>query len=879
MKRITYFFLIPGIMLFSIIANAQSTIRGSIRNEQGTPLEFASIFIKETGKGAIANIEGDYEIRLSPGQYTLVFQYLGYSTGIREINAQPGAQNLDVVLNKQAYELQEVEIVAGEEDPAYTVMRKAIAKADYHRNQLDAYETTVYIKGSGRLKQAPSLFRSQIEKEGLDSTTAFVTESVSRIEFQRPNKYKETVISIRTQGDDNNTSPNSYFRGSFYDDDNDGNISPLSRKAFAYYKFKLEGYFEDRGYNVNKIKVTPRSRGENVFEGYIYILEDYWSIHSLNLVSYYLGFENRIEQIYAPIQENVWMPVSFKFKVSGKILGFGFEYQYLATADDYKIKLNPDLDVEFRVIDEKLEKELAAQLDNTNSDKNASINEKLKLGEELTRKDLRKLMKEYEKEEQKQQEEPEVISERDFTIDSTAYKKDSSYWAVVRPIPLTKYEVKGYARVDSLSTVEKEEKEGKSKSGFSFGDIFMGYKFKTGAETSFRYSSILMGIQFNPVEGFSLHEDLTFTKRKENSRFEIEVTPRYAFARNKFSGTASIRTLSNNNVLDGHRIEVTGGRYIFQYNENKPINEFLSMWENLFYERNYIRLYEKDFVKVLGQKTVGKWKLNGSLEWAERYNLQNNTHQTWVKHDSRNYASNYPINDEVTVPLAGAETAFIATLGFEVRPWQKYRINNGKKQIADKTSPMFRAEYKTGWPIVFLNTTASFSQLDFTYKQKINLGARSNIDVRLNAGFFIDSKTMAFTDFKHFAGNQLRYTTADPVESFRLLDYYQHSTRDKYLAANVHYGFRKFLVTQIPAVWMLGMRENLFVNYLSTPTSKNYVEMGYSLDKIWRFFRLEAVVSFQDGKYKDFGVLIGISTELVGGSSDNGDGQQFSMSF
>lgn len=290
-------------MLFSIIANAQSTIRGSIRNEQGTPLEFASIFIKETGKGAIANIEGDYEIRLSPGQYTLVFQYLGYSTGIREINAQPGAQNLDVVLNKQAYELQEVEIVAGEEDPAYTVMRKAIAKADYHRNQLDAYETTVYIKGSGRLKQAPSLFRSQIEKEGLDSTTAFVTESVSRIEFQRPNKYKETVISIRTQGDDNNTSPNSYFRGSFYDDDNDGNISPLSRKAFAYYKFKLEGYFEDRGYNVNKIKVTPRSRGENVFEGYIYILEDYWSIHSLNLVSYYLGFENRIEQIYAPIQE------------------------------------------------------------------------------------------------------------------------------------------------------------------------------------------------------------------------------------------------------------------------------------------------------------------------------------------------------------------------------------------------------------------------------------------------------------------------------------------------------------------------------------------------------------------------------------------------
>jgi len=236
-------------VIFSLIAfllisattllNAQSTIRGNIQNEAGEPLEFASIFIKENGKGAIANAEGVYEIRLAPGRYTMVFQYLGYTTLVKEFKAVKGAQQLDIVLKKQAYQLQEVQVVAGEEDPAYTVMRKAIAKADYHRNQLDSYEAKVYIKGSGRMINAPALFRAQIEKEGLDSTTAFVTESVSRIEFQRPNKYKETVLSIRSQGEDNDTSPNGYFQGSFYDDDNDGSVSPLSRKAFAYYKFKL----------------------------------------------------------------------------------------------------------------------------------------------------------------------------------------------------------------------------------------------------------------------------------------------------------------------------------------------------------------------------------------------------------------------------------------------------------------------------------------------------------------------------------------------------------------------------------------------------------------------------------------------------------------
>ncbi len=871
MKRVFQFSIIVFLFLNMTSLFAQSTIRGNIQNESAAPLEFASIFVKETGKGAIANVEGDYEIRLSPGSYTLVFQYLGYNTFVKQVEAKAGAQTVDVVLTKQAYQLQEVEVVAGEEDPAYTVMRKAIAKADYHRNQLDAYETMVYIKGSGRLINAPALLRAQIEKEGLDSTTAFVTESVSKIEYNRPNKYKETVISIRKQGEDNNTSPNGYFQGSFYDED-DETISPLSSKAFAYYKFKLEGYFEDRGYNVNKIKVTPRSRGENVYEGYIYILEDYWSIHSLDLTAFYLGFETNIEQIYAPIQENVWMPVSFKFNISGKILGFRLAYQYLATANDYKIQLNPDLDVDLRVIDEKINAELASQLEEKADKKTGSVYEKLQTGEELTRKDLRKLMREYEKEEQKAQEEPEVVSERDMTIDSTAYEKDSTYWAAVRPIPLTKYEVKGYARVDSLATVEKEKEEGKPSSGFSFGDIFTGYKFKTGEKSSFGYSSPLLGIQFNPVEGFSLHEDFTFTSRQEHSRFEARLTPRYAFARKKLTGILGLKTISAGNVLNNHKFELSGGRYIFQYNEDRPINEFLSMVENLFYERNFIRLYEKDFVKLQGEKTIGKWKLRGGFEWAERYTLQNNTHQTWVKYDKRNYASNIPVNDAVTPPLPGAETAFLAILGFEVKPWQKYAIRNGKKQILSRATPSFAFEYKTAWPIAFLNSTAQYSLVDFTFKHQFRMGARSNVHVKVNAGMFIENRTMAFMDFKHFTGNQLRYTTADPVESFRLLDYYRHSTDDKYLAAHVHYGFRKFLVTQIPAVWMLGMRENLFVNYLNTPTSEDYFELGYSLDKIFRFFRVEAVASFQDGKYKDWGILIGISSEIGGaiGADDSG---------
>jgi hypothetical protein len=118
-------------------------------------------------------------------------------------------------------------------------------------------------------------------------------------------------------------------------------------------------------------------------------------------------------------------------------------------------------------------------------------------------------------------------------------------------------------------------------------------------------------------------------------------------------------------------------------------------------------------------------------------------------------------------------------------------------------------------------------------------------------------------DYKHFLGNQTPFSTADPVGSFRLLDYYTFSTADKYFVGNVHYQFRKFLATTIPLVRMTGIRENIFINYLATPTSKNYTEVGYSIDGILRFFRLEAAAAFRDGKYLDYGFRIGISTNII----------------
>ena len=856
-------------------------VRGIIKNQRGEPLEFATIFVQETGTGATANIEGLYEIRLEPGNYTLIFQYLGYKAHVEKVSVGALFKELNVELVEQVLQLKTVEVLEGREDPAYTVMRKAIAKADYHRQQIDSYSAKVYIKGSGRLKDSPFFLRKTIAKEGIDSTVAFTSESVSLIEYKRPNTFKEKVISIYKHGNDNSTSPNGFIFASFYQQEVAEAISPLSIKAFGYYRFKLEGYFTERGVGVNRIKVTPRSRGDNVFEGYIYIIEDEWSIHSLSLKSYKLGIGFQVDQVYAPVQEKAWMPVSHRINVEGSVLGFDFEYKYLSTISDYKVKLNPDLPNDFVVVDEKIDKALAAEISKSKQKDKAQLSDlenQLSQGKELTRKDLRKLMKEYEKEEVKAQkekeEEPIVESNTSFEIDSMATKRDTAYWSEIRPVPLTPYEVRGYVRADSVATVEAEKaqqdsissvgKDGKKKKGGGFdffGALFTGDSYKLSKHSQFSFSAPIQRLFFNPVEGFNLSVDFKYVHKKKGDRFGITATPRYAFAREKLTGKGRVFYSFEKPGRSGG-VYIDGGRYVSQYNEEKPITEFINTFTCLFQERNYLSIYEKDFLRIgYTQKFTQKLSLRLTAEWAERSTLNNNTTQTWFNRDDRTYLANVPENLELDAPLPATERAAWASVQVETRPWLKYRMRNKIKEVIENSSPTLTFEYRKGFSGLAESIT-DYDLIDFGFKHRFKAGARGTWDVKANVGMFLNSDYVGFADFKHFAGNRLSIVTSDPVGSFRLLDYYRHSTADQYAALHVHYQFRKFLLTQIPEVWLMGIKENVFVNYLATPTSKNYVEAGYSIDNIFRLFRLEGAVAFQNGKYYDWGVLIGISSSL-----------------
>jgi len=868
-------------------------IQGIITDTNGKPIPYATIYVKELGTGTTSNIEGNYVYRLVPGAYNITFQSIGYETVIKRINVSNDFVMSNIILKEQTYELAQVEVTSGGRDPAYTIMRKAIAKAKFHTNQLDGYTTQVYIKGSGRLIDSPFFLRKMIAKEGVDSTFAFTSESVNEVTYTRPNTYKEKVISIYTTGntDNDNVDPNGFINASFYKSDIAGVISPLSPKAFAYYKFVYEGFFMDQGKEIDKIRVIPRSKGDNVFAGTLNLVDGTWAIHSLDLQTYKSGININAKQVYAPIEEKVWMPISLQYKVTGKYFGFKFEANYLASISDYNITVNPDLEYEVEVIDEAVEKELAKQIKESRNAKTANIEGRLSEGKEVTRKELKKMLKEYEKEEQKAQKEPEVESTYNFEVDSMATKRDSLYWENIRPIPLTELEVKGYKVVDSMIIADKEEarkdslgiRKKKKKAGFGLGDLLFGGSYGKTKEQRFFIKSAVNTLQFNTVEGYNFEYGLGYRQdSKNNTRWTLDGTARYGFSRKKLNyrfdtsfefnrksaTTTSVNigsdgaSVSTNGYKGRGRIKLSGGKYVFQYNPDNPIHPVVNTITSLISENNFMKLYEKQFIKLsYNQRVNRKWSIAAAAEWSERNTLQNNSSHVYFDKDNRSYTSNLPTNLETTTDFVPHQ-AIIGSIGIKGKPWQKYRIRNGKRYVINNSSPTLSFNARQNFYSDQASINDNFTHLEVGFQHEFKVSYRGKMDVKVNAGTFFNQEGMQFPDYKHFLGNQTIFSTTDPVGSFRLLDYYTYSTNDAYLNAHVHYQFRKFLVSQIFEVQMLGIKENIFVNYLNTDFSENYFEVGYGIDNIARIFRLEFISSFQDGNYSDFGVRIGIATNL-----------------
>lgn len=793
-------------------------ISGVVTNDKGEILPYASISIKGTAKGANANNEGKYFLNLSPGSYTLVCQYVGYKREEKNITVTSEDMQVDFLLHIQELVLKEVLVKQGE-DPAYEIIRQAIKKRAYYQGQLDNFQCEVYTKGQLKLRDYPDkLLGRKVDFEDGDTSRqkiVYLSETVAKYSVQQPGKAKVEVISSKVSGQSDGfglSAPQIY---SFYDNNvsiannsfsSRGFISPIADNALNYYRYKYEGDFTEDGKQVSRIRVTPKRKYEPLFSGYINIVDGDWRIHSIQLM---LTKESqieiidtlRLEQLYVPFTNDVWVVKSQVMYPAIKILGFDAYGSFVNVYSAFNI--NPDFKKGF------FGNTIIKYLDSSN-------------------------------------------------------KKPEQYWDETRPVPLQMEEVNDYKRKDSIEQAKKDPRYLDSldriQNKVGFGAILFSGKTinKRKNWTTYTFNSLLNSVSYNTVEGWVLEFNGSFTKKFDSSLFSrkyFSVRPnvRYGFSNKHFN--ADLTSTYTFGKKYANSITVQGGRKVFQFNNAGPVYSLGNSISTLYYTRNFLKIYEAwmgriDFARELGNGL--SW--SGGFEYQDRMPLENTTNYKWRTVNGRTFSPNYP--DELMTQNFIRHQAFIFSTEVSWQPRPRYvefpdrKINMGSK------FPVMTLGYTQAINNIF-GSDVKYNKWKFSINDDISMKLAGSIGYRLTIGGFINRDSVNIQDYTHYKGNRYLFTETY-LNSFQLAPYYRFSNKERfYTTAHIEYHLNGFLTNKMPLFRRLNWFLVIGSNALHVDRNTNYVEVFAGLENILKVIRIDFVRSWMDRSKPVSGIRFG----------------------
>ncbi|HVY73967.1 MAG TPA: DUF5686 and carboxypeptidase regulatory-like domain-containing protein [Puia sp.] len=839
-----YFILFFCLFLIERSALA-GRINGTVQDDKGNILPYASVFVKGSSIGTTTNNNGRYFLDLPAGQYTIVCQYVGYARQEKTVTLGSEALTLDFHLSLQQTTMKEVIVKAGAEDPAYEIIRHAIKKRKTYENALDSFTCEAYIKTVLKTSSLPSrilgrTFSDEDRKNlGVDSEgrgLIFLSESVTRISFKKPDKVKLEVISGRQSGT-NGFGFNFPTFIDFYSNNVNvfitqlsprGYVSPIADGALNYYKYKYLGSFIEDGKEVNQIRVTPKRRFEPLFTGTINITEGDWRIHSLDLMltkDYQLEIVDtlKIRQIHVPIAPDIW-------RTQNQIVQFSFN------------KMGIDAIGSF-----------------------LNVYSKYDLGPRFPRKYFNNVIVKY---------------------DTAVNKKTLAYWDSLRPVPLEPEEKEDYrvkdsiykSSIDSASSKRVIDSLRKQQGRVSAKNILL-----TGISRSdydpvhpFTFSTqpLLPKLQYNTVEGLVIQGEASFLKENLETGNDVELIPhiRYGFSNTRIEAWGELKFSHKKAVFDmngtteaRHAWIFSGGRRVSQFNADNPISPLMNELYTLFVRKNYMKIYENWFGSAQYKTRLDNGLLiSGSLLYEDRIPLNNTSNFSFFGDKDKPFTPNYPYEQLDT--QFTRHQALIAGIDLQFRPGQQYIEFPDNRLAIGSKYPTLELQYRKGIPGL-LGSDVDYDKWQFSVWDNINFKLRGELKYRFSIGGFLNTRDVFIQDYQHFNGNRTFYAS-QYLNSFQLAPYYENSTIAAFYATgHLEHHFNGMLTNKVPLLRNLQWNLVAGANAFYVNSSNNYFEIFGGLENILKIFRVDVVASYLDGKTGQVGVRVGMDG-LFGGFLD-----------
>jgi len=821
------------LLIYSGFLFAQETVvQGKVTDaESGDPLPFVNIIFKGTTIGATTDFDGNYIIRTTHGSDSLIASYVGYKSRTKAV--KPGVkQTINFQLQEELIGLQEVVVYAGE-NPAFEIMRNVVRnKNNNDKRKLTAYEYDTYTKIEVDVDNISDKFREKkvIKKitQVLDSVDRiagedgkpilplFITESVSKIYYRdNPSLKKERILKTKVNGvgvEDGTTVTqmvgSSFQEYNFYQ--NWLNIltkefvSPIADGWRLYYEYDLSDSLflgDDFCY---RLDFFPKSPQDLAFSGTMWITKNEYALKQIDATMGAQANLNFVEKIRLQ-QELVKTDLGAWLPVKNRVL-----------IDVGEVgKNNAGMLAKFYT-----------------SNKNIITN------------------KPYD---------PTFYDRTIETAEDFRMYQDEKYWDTLRHEPLSETEKSVYRMIDTLVNIPVVK---------TYTDIIKvlvdGY-YDVGKIDLGPYLSTLT---WNNIEGIRFQAGFK-TNYKYSKKWVYHLQGAYGFDDEKFKYLVSVQhilsrnrwtTLSFRARRDLARIGIDDESLA-----DNPLFVAATRWG--YFRRGYY---------------TDEYRVNFQRELFKGYS-QRIAFRNWSFKPTFDFA--YVNPSDPNEVLSTFQTSEVIIEGRYARDEVFLIDDNDRVSMGTNKWPVISLKYTRGISGVF-GSDFDYDKLRLNLTKRIKTGPLGVGYVTLSGEYVFNTLPYPLLSL-HLGNESFLYTSI----TYNLMNYGEFVS-DHYASMQYRQYLEGFLLNRIPLLnklkWRLlatgnvimgGMRQSnrdLIAEYMpdgTTPTltagyftnSKPYIELGYGVENIFRFLRVDFVhrLTYLDNeRARKFGILFTAQIQL-----------------
>jgi hypothetical protein len=763
-------------------------INGVISDKYGEPLPFASIYIKNTTYGVSSNAFGEYFIELKPGNYTIVYSYIGFKSDEKLIILQDIPQKINTILYENDQNLIEYEVVSNTKNKALEIIDKVKkVKNDYVRK---SYSSKEYSKNTIEKRQFKLQRKDTIEVWQLDTSKTInlkndvlkFVESYGDFYSIEPNK-KNWSFKAYQDFADTKQEQDFVIIQSFEDfgnynitpeyevDDkyeflitlseiefdlfknnipiqiaNKPIVSPLSPGSRTYYKYDYLGFFPQKdSTKIHKIQITPRFKNELLLEGVLFIEDSTFLIKSVEL------------ELSGPIQSE-------------------FNIENFHIIQNYQQFESQNV-IDRKIIDYTIKEEIFKIIGNA-----VVINSNFNLSEKK----------------------PDYFKKNQVKFFSdSANLISNEQWDGFRAIDLKKNEVDYIQYTDSLRDYYQSEQYALEQDS-NYNKISLAKLLWQGIGHKNRYKGYSFYIwpvvsQFNFFGIGGYRHNLGFNYNKNISdKFKISTENKidYGIVNKDFKGSTKISIISNNEKYKQLTIGI-GDDY-------KPINRFPSI-STAFSRSNYVR---KQHIQTAYRTEL----LNGlygemKLEYCLQTPIDNLDLESDIFNSTDSILELTPLGFE---PYRKFESRIQLTW----LPFQKFYYKKNKKVVLGTKFPTVNFIYRKGVPKIF-QSEVNFDYLELGVNDEFTIPHLGKSKWNIQMGAFVNKKNLRVIEWKYFRGSD-RGFFSNPLSSFQLLGTTLFS-ESSYLRGNYVHSFDGNIFNKLPLIGKLGLQLSGGISTLIIP--------------------------------------------------------------